>query len=196
MKEYLRSQVYSYAAETWAGDRKLVKATFFFWRAGNRDQKSINGLLRSLLYQLLSEHPRFFRNINPSIRTEKLEWSTKRLRVTINALLSQCRAENFSICLLIDGLDEFEGHQSERMLLLDIVKELVQSEHIKAVVSSRPEQPFVEILSSYKSLRVQDLNRSDIYRYVEDKLLQEDQMLAYRVSLYPTFSITYLFVAE
>ena len=39
----------------WCSDRRLLTPTFFFWNAGTRLQKSIDGLLRSLVYQMLKE---------------------------------------------------------------------------------------------------------------------------------------------
>ena len=62
---------YSTALEKWAEGNSLIKATFFFWRAGIRDQKSINGLLRSLLYQMLSEYPQFVQTLDPGMRKDR-----------------------------------------------------------------------------------------------------------------------------
>ena len=39
----------------WCSNRRLLTPTFFFWNAGTRLQKSIDGLLRSLVYQMLKE---------------------------------------------------------------------------------------------------------------------------------------------
>ena len=39
----------------WCTNRRLLTPTFFFWNAGTRLQKSIDGLLRSLVYQMLKE---------------------------------------------------------------------------------------------------------------------------------------------
>ena len=39
----------------WGSNRRLLTPTFFFWNAGSRLQKSIDGLLRSLVYQMLKE---------------------------------------------------------------------------------------------------------------------------------------------
>ena len=39
----------------WCVDRLLLTPTYFFWAAGSRQQKSIDGLLRSLIYQILTE---------------------------------------------------------------------------------------------------------------------------------------------
>ena len=39
----------------WSSDRRLLTPTFFFWNAGTDLQKRIDGLLRSLVYQMLKE---------------------------------------------------------------------------------------------------------------------------------------------
>ena len=41
--------------EEWCSDRRLLTPTFFFWNAGTDLQKRIDGLLRSLIYQMLKE---------------------------------------------------------------------------------------------------------------------------------------------
>ena len=41
--------------EGWRSGRLLLTPTFFFWNAGSRLQKSIDGLLRSLIYQMLKD---------------------------------------------------------------------------------------------------------------------------------------------
>lgn len=45
------------ALDAWAPRQKLAIPTFFFWNAGSNMQKSVNGLLRSLIFQLLSICP-------------------------------------------------------------------------------------------------------------------------------------------
>jgi len=45
-REYLRE---------WCPDRLLLTPSYFFWAAGSMQQKSIDGLLRSLIYQMLTE---------------------------------------------------------------------------------------------------------------------------------------------
>ena len=40
---------------TWAGEKTLSCARFYFWTSGNVDQRSQSGLLRYLLHQLLSQ---------------------------------------------------------------------------------------------------------------------------------------------
>lgn len=39
--------------QEWCGHRLLLTPAYFFWNAGSRQQKSVDGLLRSLIYQML-----------------------------------------------------------------------------------------------------------------------------------------------
>jgi hypothetical protein len=44
--------------KAWAGPEKtLVVGKFFFWKSGRPLQKTIRGLIRSLLYSVLSDSP-------------------------------------------------------------------------------------------------------------------------------------------
>jgi hypothetical protein len=40
--------------EKWAGARTLVVAKFFFWKTGNKLEKNLEGLIRSLVYAILN----------------------------------------------------------------------------------------------------------------------------------------------
>ncbi len=41
--------------QEWSPRRRLLTPSFFFWNSGSRQQKAIDGLLRSLIYQMLTE---------------------------------------------------------------------------------------------------------------------------------------------
>ena len=41
--------------QEWSSHRRLLTPSFFFWNSGSRQQKTIDGLLRSLVYQMLKE---------------------------------------------------------------------------------------------------------------------------------------------
>lgn len=45
------------ALRTWAGGKQLVTASYFFWYAGADMQKSQQGLLQTLLYDILRQFP-------------------------------------------------------------------------------------------------------------------------------------------
>lgn len=52
--------------QDWAGDSKLCICRFFFWNSGSQQQRSQAGLLRSLLYDILSRHPELIPTVLPA----------------------------------------------------------------------------------------------------------------------------------
>ena len=169
------------ALKGWVGSDLLVVPTFFFWYKGTPEQRSLHGLIRSLLHQLISEHPPFAQLVEPSHN----DWTLKQLRAALKAFTDHSRHEKVKICLVVDGLDEFEGQggMSDQAPLLDLVQGLVQNHQIKAIVSSRPEPLFLDRLSSHPHMRLQDLNRKDIETFVQGRLLQEPSARQYTVRL-------------
>ena len=43
--------------EYWAGNKKLLTPTFFFWNSGSPLQRNVEGMLRSLIYQMVVKCP-------------------------------------------------------------------------------------------------------------------------------------------
>ena len=165
---------------SWAQDNRILVLTFFFWKAGAEEQRNINGLLRSLLYQLLAGLPSLAEWL-PNTGAGNVVWTEKRLQNTLEILLDH-KPKDASICLFIDGLDEFEGHEDAKDTLIGTIKNLTCRHCIKAVVSSRPEPFLVETFSRYSFLRLQDLTRSDMLTFVREKLLDEHRMRELRDS--------------
>lgn len=62
----------------WSGDCRTLKAAFFFWSSGTKEQKSQVGLLKSLLYEILTKIPELVPVVFP------LEWS-KRYTMKLNS---------------------------------------------------------------------------------------------------------------
>lgn len=81
--------------------------------------------------------------------------------------LSQTLTQGLKIVLMVDGLDEYQGDQSD---LVDLFKQLTSGSAIKAIVSSRPEPLFVDALRSCPSLRMDLLTRHDMGLYVKSNL--------------------------
>ena len=161
----------------WAGSRKLMVPTFFFWTAGTQLQRSVSGLLRSLIYQILEANRWLImalgqRNSAFRLQAHNLQgpeahtvWTEKRLLTCFSTIVKKI-SESHGICFFIDGLDEVEGDHYE---LIEIIVNLTDREGIKCCVSSRPEKPFQDFGSS-SMLRLQDLTRLDIKGYVWSKL--------------------------
>lgn len=142
--------------------------SFFFWRAGSDLQKCVIGMLRSLLYQLLENIPQIAMILMAKARlnVERLPlWTEHNLAKLLNTAFEVGADQKF--CLMIDGLDEFEGNTDE---LLDLILDLDALPNVKCCVSSRPETDLTTRLSNFSQLKLQDLNYSDIKRFVDDKL--------------------------
>ena len=160
------------ALKSWSGTSETFMPTFFFWDPGTQLQKSMLGLLRSLIYQIMDRFPKLMTVILSSLglaqrRLQQLPtWTENRLRTTLERLLSDGLATH-RLCLFIDGLDEFHGDPTA---LLDLIRKLGKSTNVKFCVSSRPYQSFGDELGSSAMLKLHDLTEPDIRTYVSDEL--------------------------
>lgn len=155
-------------------------ATFFFWNSGTDLQRSQQGLLRSLLFQVLSRNPNLIPLVLPAlwmkqyevtstaehrIRTEKV-WSLRELHEAFERLIKQQQVQ-ISLCFFVDGLDEFSGDTEQLCMLFKRLEK--ESKMAKFCLSSRPWVTFQEHLGVCAKLRLQDLTSRDIDIYVRDK---------------------------
>lgn len=163
------------ALSTWASGHELVTASFFFWNLGSTLQKSQGGLLRSLLHDILDRHRHLIATVFPELcravtklnRGEQLSDPSLPELIKGFRRLVRKQATPLRICLLIDGIDEYEGDHSE---LSELLSSVSSSTHVKIIISSRPIPACVDAFSLCPSLRLQDLTHDDIQLYVEDKL--------------------------
>jgi hypothetical protein len=163
----------------WAVGCKLVTASCFFWNAGSHMQKSQEGLLRSLLHEVLRKCPDLISIVCPS-RWESAElyidnqheWQISELTEAVEELIRQ-NALPAKFCFFIDGLDEYDGDHRE---VIKVLKLLTSSPNIKICLSSRPWNTFEDAFGydSEWKLRLQDLTREDIRIYVESELREHN----------------------
>ncbi|KAK1473840.1 hypothetical protein CTAM01_16078 [Colletotrichum tamarilloi] len=172
--------------QQWAGDsRKLVLATHFFWKPGmSYLQKSFEGMCRALLYGVLNGRPELTRLLFPS--HWKTAWSTpwqvsKELvihdteaRKALEFLVEHSKVDGtFRFCFFIDGLDELEESTDvQHRHLARTLKEWStrSSANIKFCVSSREYNVFLNHFQQEQRIRLHDLTKKDMERYVEDEL--------------------------
>ena len=160
------------ALRIWSGPSEIFMPKYFFWSPGTYLQKSLIGLLRSLIFQIVDRFPEMMPVLADSSvlaqhRLEQLPtWTETRLHATLQYLLSH-GLEAYRLCIFIDGLDEFDGNQT---ILLDLIRNLNQLKSIKFCLSSRPEPFLKDELGSSTMLKLQDLTEPDIRRYVSDEL--------------------------
>ncbi|KAM0713978.1 hypothetical protein Q7P37_010942 [Cladosporium fusiforme] len=152
------------ALKVWAVDRSLHIFSFFFWRPGSELQKSIVGLLMSLLYQLVKEKPTVIESIisDDSSTRHSSVWTEARLLRALELAFQSYKDE--CVFCLIDGLDEFEGQYTT---LLDTLFSMQHTSIMKLCVSSRPETALFKRLRHFPSLRLQDLNYQDIKTFAK-----------------------------
>lgn len=162
----------------WEPNSELIVMSFFFLNLGSQMQKGATGLLRSLIYQIITQSLEMM-----TLATNRCEisvrqpgtissvdllptWTDERLLSMLEYLLKN-KSATISMCAFIDGLDEFEGDED---FLLEIVRILSSAPRCKACLSSRPEQIFRAEFHRYPQCRVQDLNEGDITTLVDEDL--------------------------
>lgn len=155
----------------WAGTKSILTPLFFFSVTGTQLQQSVEGLLRSLICQILEKYRQFVPNISqetwtPSARAQAFPvWTEEKLRHCFQTLIKTI-TPSLRICIFIDGLDECSGDHRE---LLGLVSQVADNQDVKVCFSSRPEKPFEEFSPSC-SLRLQDLTKEDMQVYVKTKI--------------------------
>ncbi|KAL6401884.1 hypothetical protein AUP68_14340 [Ilyonectria robusta] len=157
---------------TWASAANLVTAGFFFWNSGTDLQMSQSGLIRSLLCQILASKPSMAASLFPEewemyaiLGVRPSTFSPLGLRRAFRALKQACACET-TLCLFVDGLDEFDGRSMD---LVDLLKDILACPQIKICTASRPWVEFEEAFRTVPSLRLQDLTKPDITRFVSEK---------------------------
>ncbi|KAI6832956.1 hypothetical protein KC365_g1670 [Hortaea werneckii] len=152
----------------WSGGGTLHILSFFFWRPGSALQKSISGLLRSLVMQLADVVPEVAPAILGGLHLRPGRMPTWSERGLTDALrLALAAAKDACLCFFMDGLDEFDGPYGE---LVDLILEMKDSKNVKFCVSSRREAGLANRLCQYDHLSMEDLNSDAIRTYAQDKL--------------------------
>lgn len=159
----------------WARGEPLLCASFYFWTAGTTLQKSQQGLLRSILHTVLSEHPELIPIAFPThcryFSRRKLDNEDPSLG-ELNAAFQLLTAQTIMplrLCLWIDGIDEYDGDHVE---LVQYLRSSCSS-RLKLILSSRPTPPCLAAFESCPLLRLQDLTRNDIRTYVQGQLAED-----------------------
>ena len=160
------------ALKRWAGEgNQCFDAAFFFWSAGNDDQKSREGLLRSLLYEVYQKCPELIpttipvttvgsNNVQLSILLELME----NLKTAFAKGGTQIR-----FCFFIDGLDEYIGDLYE---LAEILHNISTFPNVKSCVASRDRVAVRSLSDARHLLELHNHTANDIRTYVSERLGQ------------------------
>lgn len=167
------------ALSQWASGQHLITAGFYFWHAGTVLQKSQEGLLQSLLYEIFRQCPELIPDVLPErwksckpSNPINRHWSRAELVKTFDKL-SNGPIMLKRACFFIDGLDEYDGDHNK---LIRLLRSFSRPNHIKICASSRPWNIFKRAFGtrSHTMLRLEDLTRNDITLYVRETLEQSD----------------------
>ena len=162
------------ALKKWSGSKNLIVAEHYFYYAGSLMQRSHQGLLQSLLAQVLRAGST--RNFASKICPERWYgddfevsrvWSRDEIT---EALLALDKLDATNFCFFIDGLDEYYPHTEHDRLISELTS-IVSLPNIKICTSSRPWTEFVEAFgSNAEQLRLEELTKSDIAEYAKESI--------------------------
>jgi hypothetical protein len=164
----------------WAEGKQLIFAHFFFWRSGvDALQRSLLGLYRSILFEVLKQFPDLIREVFPEAYTafsktapgssiDELFFRPMNLEIGMRLLISKSPFPGYRFCFFIDGLDEYGEDGTDSLDHEDLVKDLKEwatKDDIKILVSSRPHRVFQEAFSEDRRIRLHRLTKPDILRF-------------------------------
>lgn len=176
--------------KAWAGNRELIFGQFYFWAAGIEAQRTLPGMLKSLLFQVLIQSPSLIKHVFPrQLRQMKIsrfqsdpsvekfqDFGNTQIQEAFDHLLDKADNSDHRICFLIDGLDEFQGDDLVHEDLAAKLKSWTTGGEVKLLVSSRPWRPFRKMFTDYPTLHLHELNRADIRTYAISQLEQDREI--------------------
>lgn len=165
--------------EIWAAGKELVFGEFYFWTAGATAQRTLPGLYRSILFQVLGQCPALIEKVFPAqLRAMKASrgdtlveraqsFTDKHIQEAFDLLLQHTSGGTYKVFLIIDGLDEYEGNRLDHEALAKKLKGWTANGNVKIMVSSRPWPEFLGVLAcdTHSTIHLHTLNRCDIRTY-------------------------------
>lgn len=129
--------------KTWAGKRQLFVADFYFWITETRMQKTPEGLMQSILHEILRKQPALVEKAVPTrwehdalFHQNPSPWTLAELYDALDAVIREKPVACF--CFFIDGLDEYSGDAGEQNRFAENILRLACSSAVKICVASRP----------------------------------------------------------
>ncbi|KAL2209827.1 hypothetical protein CC79DRAFT_1394150 [Sarocladium strictum] len=156
--------------EYWSSGLPLQILSFYAWNPGADTEKSLEGLLRTILAQGLHELP----NLLPVVLPRRwgfmttmwgssypLEWAREdigELEESLYRFLHESRSR-IRLLILIDGLDEFEMAPKR---LIETIERISHAGNLKLCVASRPWNDFKDSFTDFPHLAMDRLTAGDI----------------------------------
>ena len=176
LMKYISTKFHDYCqslepSSPWSSPHDVIICSYFFRSLGSSIQKNYRGLLKSLLYQIARQWEDSIPLMSVKVKSSRSgtlhEWTEKRLEEALKLFLLS-KPSTLRVCILIDGLDEYEG---DEINLMNIIRLMSQSPGTKVCASSRPEEIFRQGFADCPHVRLQDLNYPDILKATSDRLI-------------------------
>lgn len=167
----------------WTGGRRLLFARFYFWAGGDQMQNSLEGLQRSILFEILIKRPdlvnEVFREAYQTVACSNWDssiqsrfFTTAGIQKAFERLLMLPADPRYRLCLFIDGLDEFGADgtsgslpETEREDLAQSLIGWARNDHFKILVSSRPHPEFTETFAEDQRIHLHQLTYDDMIEF-------------------------------
>ncbi|EEU41538.1 uncharacterized protein NECHADRAFT_87715 [Fusarium vanettenii 77-13-4] len=177
----------------WQGDKKLVLATAFLWKAGAKKQRSMGGIVRSLLYAILDKNredliPKTFpqhwspNSWSPWTPAEDMEipLDSDEIQSALEAIISD-QSSGYRYCFFLDGVDEFEDAEIRKRELASTLLRWTSSnpENVKICVSSREEPVFIDLFPLGQRIRLHLVTAGDIRKAIQGVLGKHENFLKF-----------------
>ena len=166
----------------WSRDIPLHMIHYYAWSPGKDLDKSKTGLMRSLLYQILSANPRLAPVLAP--RRWALfhitrdcdgtpDWSDWELDESFTALLKHVD-NNMRLMIFVDGLDEFDVPPTE---IAALIHRITSRRAVKICIASRPWPEFHDAFLGCPGLEMHLLTYQDIKSFTSGQFAQSPGFL-------------------
>ena len=133
----------------------VVHHFFFDFNVSKDMRNNFEGFIRSLLYQLTKDlKPADLRGVEPEDG-----WSLRTLEERLKIIVDQ---HSNPICILLDGLDEYQGNKWD---LAHFLRKTASSE-VKLCVASRPHQVFNTAFEEIPNIKMHEWNSPAIDKMV------------------------------
>lgn len=164
---------------------RVICPNFFFHNRGTKDQKSLQGLLRSILCQVFSAETRLLDSVIKGLtydqrsRDRRLHLTQHDLMEMITLIRDQSDTE-ILICLFLDALDEYDGDPEAVTYFLRSLTSLPYDSKtkIKICFSSRLYNVFIDEFWGCPGVKIHERTLNDVEQVIAGRISQSQSMMA------------------
>jgi hypothetical protein len=153
---------------------------FFFHDRGSSIQKSIQGFLCEVLYQVLNQQQHLFSIVASKYRvhsekeTSMVQWNAALIEDFLSSIARNTTSD-VNLCLFVDALDEHEGSHRELIALLNRLLPLTENPYfrLRLCLAGRPENVFKDAFYDCPGFAIHHYTEGDIRAYTSGRLKSE-----------------------